>query len=323
MGAMTQIPIEEYLAASYSPDREFVEGVLVERNVGDWLHSQGLKLGIYSSPGDRTCGGYLGSCHYEDKDAATYAGWGVDYLKYDWCSYSDVVKYDDTVTEHYIHPYRLMQQHLQKQPRDIYYSLCQYGMKKVEQWGASLHAQSWRTTEDIEDTWESMKRIGFSQAPLYKYAGPGHWNDPDMLIVGMIPHKEAIAHFSLWSILSAPLIAGNDIRNMSPETLEILTNKEVIAVNQDPKGVQGTRYVKDGRKEVWAKPLADGSFAVVLFNRYLLPRNISFKWADLNLDWETAQVRDLWKKQDLGEFNHSFKANVEGKSAVMIIISPR
>jgi hypothetical protein len=288
------------------------------RGLGDWLHSQGLKLGIYSSPGDKTCGGYLGSYHYEDKDAATYASWGVDYLKYDWCSYSDVVKYDDTVTEHYIHPYRVMQQELQKQPRDIYYSLCQYGMKNVEQWGASLHAQSWRTTEDIEDTWESMKRIGFSQAPLYKYAGPDHWNDPDMLIVGMVGWGENLhptrltpyeqySHITLWSLLSAPLLIGCDISKMDAFTLNLLTNDAVIAIDQDALGKQAQQVIKDEGRQVWVKELAGGSKAIGIFNMSDSFRKISVSWAALGLK-QTQRVTDVWRQKTEGVIKNGYIA---------------
>ena len=286
------------------------------RGLGDWIHSQGLKLGIYSSPGDKTCGGYLGSYHYEDKDAATYASWGVDYLKYDWCSYSDVVKYDDTVTEHYIHPYRLMQEQLQKQPRDIYYSLCQYGMKNVEQWGAALHAQSWRTTEDIEDTWESMKHIGFSQAPLYKYAGPGHWNDPDMLIVGMVGWGENLhptrltpyeqySHITLWSLLSAPLLIGCDISKMDAFTLNLLTNDAVIAIDQDALGKQAQQVVKDAWHQVWVKELAIGSKAIGIFNMSDSFRKISVSWSALGLK-QTQRVTDVWRQKTEGVIKNSY-----------------
>lgn len=290
--------------------------------LGDYIHSKGLKFGIYSSAGYFTCEGRAASLNFERIDAQTYADWGVDYLKYDFCfTAGEKIRSTHKVSvEHTQKVYGEMSKALNAAGRPIVFSLCSWGVGEPWKWGADV-GNLWRTTGDISPKWSSWTKILDQQVGLEKYAGPGHWNDPDMLIVGMISKKESIAHFSLWSILSAPLIAGNDIRNMSPDTLEILTNKEVIAINQDPMGVQGTRYLKQSRKEVWAKPLADGSYAVVLFNRNLLPRNISFKWSDLKLDWDNAQVRDLWKKKNLGIFKDSFKALVEGKSAVMVKIS--
>jgi alpha-galactosidase len=293
--------------------------------LADYIHSKGLKFGIYSSAGYFTCQDRAASLGYEMIDAKTYADWGVDFIKYDFCySTSPKLKGPKNVPMDLVRKnYQAMANAIAASGREMVFSLCSWGEGQPWLWGGEV-GQLWRTDVDIVVSYISWRRwtgILDRQVGLEKYAGPGHWNDPDMLIVGMIPHKEAIAHFSLWSLISAPLIAGNDIRNMSPETLEILTNKEVIAVNQDSMGVQGTRYVKDGKKEIWAKPLADGSFAVVLFNRNLLSRNISFKWSDLNLNWDTAQVRDLWKKQDLGTFKTNFKTKVEGRTAVMIKIS--
>lgn len=291
--------------------------------LADYVHSKGLKLGIYSSAGHFTCEGRAASINYEMIDAQTYADWGVDYVKYDFC-YTAGPKVRSThkvSLEHNKKVYTDMANAIKASGRAMVFSLCNWGVGEPWKWGAEVGGQMWRTTGDIQAKWWSWTRILDKQVGLEKYAGPGHWNDPDMLVVGMIPQKESIAHFSLWSLLSAPLIAGNDIRTMSPETLEILTNKEVIAVNQDPMGIQGTRYLKHGVKEVWAKPLADGGYAVVLFNRGLLARNISFNWSDLKLDWETAKVRDLWKKQNLGTFKNSFTAKVEGRGAVMVKIS--
>jgi alpha-galactosidase len=292
--------------------------------LADYIHSKGLKFGIYSSAGYFTCERRAASLNFEMIDAKTYADWGVDFVKYDFCfaTAPDVHNTHDNTPEFTRARYQPMADAIAASGREMIFSLCSWGVGKPWIWGAEV-GQLWRTAEDIalSPNWRGWTRILDQQVGLEKYAGPGHWNDPDMLIVGMISKKESIAHFSLWSLLSAPLIAGNDIRNMSKETLEILTNKEVIAVNQDPMGVQGTRYIKQGRNEVWVKPLVDGSYAVVLFNRNLLPQNISFKWSDLKLDWDTAKVRDLWKKQDLGTFSDSFSAKVEGRGAVMIKIS--
>jgi alpha-galactosidase len=299
--------------------KRFPNGI---KALADYIHSKGLKLGIYSSAGYKTCEGRAASLNYEIIDAQTYANWGVDYLKYDFCyatrpNFKPPIGYSEEIAKS---RYKAMSEAIDSTGRDIVFSICSWGFGNPWKWGPDL-GNLWRTTHDIKPSWGSWTRILDKQVGLEKYAGPGHWNDPDMLIVGMIDKNESIAHFSLWSLLSAPLIAGNDIRNMSPETLEILTNKEVIAVNQDPMGVQGTRYVKKGGKEVWAKPLYDGSWAVVLFNRNHLPRDISLNLSDIKLNWENAQIRDLWKKQNLGTFNKSFTTKVEGRSAVMVKIS--
>lgn len=298
------------------------------QKLGDWLHGNGLRFGIYSSPGVKTCGGYLGSLGFEDKDAVTYAGWGIDYLKYDWCSYSDVVNYNDTVTEHFIHPYRLMQEQLQKQPRDICYSLCQYGMKQVEQWGPSVNAQSWRTTEDIEDTWESLQQIGFSQAPLYKYAGPGRWNDPDMLIVGMLgwgtnlhPTRltpyEQYTHITLWSLLSAPLLIGCDISKLDKFTLNLLTNDEVIAIDQDPLGKQAQQLVKTDQHQVWVKELEDGSRAIGIFNMTNEYRTISLAWKEIGIAG-SQRVRDVWRHKEEGAMKDGYTVAIPPHGSMLL-----
>jgi len=290
------------------------------KKLGDWLHSNGLKLGIYSSPGSKTCGGYLGSYQHELKDAATYASWGVDYLKYDWCSYSDIVKDDDTATAHFIQPYSVMQQALAAQKRDIYYSLCQYGMKNVEQWGPSVNAQSWRTTGDIEDTWPSLKYIGFSQAALYKYAMPGHWNDPDMMIIGMVGWGENLhptrltpyeqyTHVSLWSLLSAPLLIGCDISKLDKFTLNLLTNDEVIAINQDALGKQAQQLIKNDRYQVWVKGLADGGKAIGIFNMSDTYQDININWSDIGVV-NVKQVRDVWRQQNSAAIKNNYAAAI-------------
>jgi alpha-galactosidase len=227
--------------------------------VADYVHSKGLKLGIYSSAGTKTCQGLPASLHHEQADAKMYAKWGIDYLKYDNC-------YNQG--EPYIKRYADMGRALLKTGRPIVYSICEWGNKAPWQWAPKL-GNLWRTTGDIRDSWQSMINILDQQVGLYKYAGPGHWNDPDMLEVGNggMTTTEYKAHFSLWAILAAPLIAGNDLRHMSPETKSILENKAIIAVDQDPKGVQGHKAVDNGDQEVLVKPLSDGSMAVLLFNR--------------------------------------------------------
>src|SRR5437868_29023 len=189
------------------------------KKTGDWLHSNGLKFGIYSSPGPKTCGGYLGSYGHERQDANTYASWGIDYLKYDWCSYGDIHDKKDSSVESFKKPYEVMSNALRQQNRDIVYSLCQYGMMKVWQWGGAVNGNSWRTTDDITDTWQSMSNIGFEQNMIAGYSTPGRWNDPDMMVVGQLgwgdqlhPTRltpdEQYTHVSLWCLLSAPLLIG-------------------------------------------------------------------------------------------------------------------
>jgi alpha-galactosidase len=290
------------------------------KKLGDWLHGNGLRFGIYSSPGEKTCGGYLGSLGHELQDAETYASWGVDYLKYDWCSYSDVVKNQDTSTANYIKPYKVMQEALAKQNRDIYYSLCQYGMKNVSSWGPSVNAQSWRTTGDIEDTWQSLSRIGFSQAPLYKYAKPGSWNDPDMMIVGMVGWGENLhatrltpyeqyTHVSLWSLLSAPLLIGCDLSKLDQFTLNLLTNDAVIAINQDELGKQAQQLIKNDTYQVWVKELVDGSKAIGIFNMSTNYQDITVKWSDIGLT-NTQLVTDVWRQTSMGEMATIFGSRI-------------
>src|SRR5215471_3115353 len=227
--------------------------------LADYVHSKGLKLGIYSSPGPKTCAKYEGSFGHEEQDAQTYAERGIDYLKYDWCS----ARGDEKAA------YAKMREALQKTGRPMVYSLCQYGRERVWSWGAGVGGNLWRTTGDIQDRYNSMAYIGLGQKGLERYAGPGHWNDPDMLEVGNggMQEDEYRTHMSLWCLLAAPLLAGNDLTNMSPTTLSLLTNPELIALDQDPAGIQGHRVAQEGPLEVWVKPLADGSKAVGLFNR--------------------------------------------------------
>ena len=293
-----------------------------------YVHSKGLKLGIYSSPGPKTCAGYEGSYQHEEQDAKTFAGWGIDYLKYDWCSASQVY---DNKRETMEAAYAKMGLGLLNSGQKIVYSLCQYGNHNVEEWGERVGGNLWRTTGDINDSWDSMSRIGFEgtsnrnpTAPSpdrTKYAGPGHWNDPDMLEIGNghMTDDEYKTHMSLWCIESAALLAGNDIRDMQPNIKEILMNKEVIAVDQDKLGKQGTRVSKAGDVEVWSKPLADGGHAVGLFNRSSDTAKVAAKWSDLGIKGPHA-VRDLWKHADLGKMSDEFSAMVPNHGVVMVKI---
>ena len=279
--------------------------------LGDWLHERGLKFGIYSSPGDYTCGGYLGSIDHELQDAESYNSWGVDYLKYDWCGYGRAhAKERDKGVASYVRPYLLMQKFLREQPRDIFYSLCQYGMANVWEWGRFVDANSWRTTGDITDTWRSMYDIGFrKQAGLAPYAAPGHWNDPDMLIVGKVGWSsnlrdsrltpdEQYTHITLWTLLASNMLIGCDIAQMDDFTIGLLCNNEVNAINQDILGKQADRVSKDGDIEVWARPLSDGGQAIGIFNVGSEDQQVDIKKFAPNAA-SAGTIRDLWRQKDL------------------------
>lgn len=283
------------------------------KSLGDWLHQHGLRFGIYSSPGERTCGGYLGSLGHEKQDAETYNSWGVDYLKYDWCSYTrEFEPSKDHTLAAYVWPYLHMERYLRQQPRDIFYSLCQYGFSDVWKWGFMVDANSWRTTGDITDTWKSLYDIGFNrQAELYPYSAPGHWNDPDMLIVGKVGWSaslrdtrltpdEQYTHISLWALLAANMLIGCDVSQMDNFTLSLLCNNEVNAVNQDILGQQAKREVKDGDIQIWKRPLADGSYAVGIFNVGSDDKNVDIaKYYQMMGISKPVSVRDLWRQKDL------------------------
>ena len=286
--------------------------------LADYVHSKGLKIGIYSSPGPNTCAGYEGSYGHEEQDARTYAAWGIDYLKYDWCGARNI--YTDQEMQAV---YQEMGEALLKSGRPILYSLCQYGRDDVWKWGPEVGGNAWRTTGDIRDTWDSMTKIGFSQAELAAWAAPGHWNDPDMLEIGNggMTDDEYRTHMSLWSILAAPLLAGNDLRNMTPTILEILTNREVIGVDQDKDGKQGRRIAKSGDQEVWVRPLSGGAQAVGLFNRGGTPEKISVNWSDLGLKTAPAHARDLWGHSDLKLGGAEYSVTVPAHGVVMLRIA--
>ena len=295
--------------------------------LADYVHSKGLKIGIYSSPGPKTCAGFEASWQHEEQDAQQYAAWGFDYLKYDWCSYGGIAPNPNR--EELMKPYLVMQAALRKQKRDIVFSLCQYGMGDVWEWGAEVGGNCWRTTGDIGDSWGSMSGIGFKQNGHEKWAGPGHWNDPDMLVLGKVgwghlhptrlTPNEQYTHVSLWCLLTAPLLIGADMSQLDPFTFNLLANDEVLAVNQDGAGRQASRKTKDGETEVWAKDLADGSKAVGLFNRGEGAAEVTVKWTDLGLSGP-CQVRDLWRQKDAGTFADSFTANVPRHGVCLVRI---
>jgi alpha-galactosidase len=297
--------------------------------VGDYIHSLGLKFGVYSDAGSKTCAGRPGGLGHEYQDALRYAAWGVDYLKYDWCN---------TTTQDAKASYANIRAALDASGRAIVLSICEWGTAKPWLWGKEVGGNLWRTTGDISDKWagqakwpdgsccsNGMLAIVDQQVGLQSYAGPGHWNDPDMLEVGNggMSDNEYRAHFSLWAMLAAPLIAGNDLRDMRPEIHDILTNKEVIAVDQDSLGREGERVWKNGDLEVWAKQLRDGSRAVILLNRGSVEAEISANWEDLGYPSRvSASVRDLWQHKDLGKFTGKFSAPVTSHGVVMVTVRP-
>lgn len=287
--------------------------------LADYVHSKGLKFGIYSSPGPKTCARYEGSYAHEEQDAKTFAAWGVDYIKYDWCSAGEIYDEKDMRAV-----YQKMAESLRATGRPIVYSLCQYGKLNVWEWGKDVGGNLWRITGDIRDDWYSMTDIGFNQADIDKWAGPGHWNDPDMLEIGNggMNSTEYKTHMSLWCILAAPLMAGNDLRSMSKDTLEILTNPGAIAINQDELGKQGKRVVKNDDTEVWSKPLRDGRLAVGLFNRGRLSAKITAKWADLGLNSQ-MKVKDVWENKDLGIIKDEFSSVVPWHGVSLVIMEPK
>ena len=303
------------------------------KGMADYIHSLGLKAGLYSSPGPWTCGGCAGSWQHEEPDAQTYAAWGFDYLKYDWCSYGGIASgkmtnvatvrlYGQTATnaEGAIYPYRLMGKFLREQKRDIVYSLCQYGMARVWTWGGSVNGNCWRTTGDITDTWNSMSKIGFHQDQTAPDARPGNWNDPDMLVVGQVgwghlhPTRltpdEQYTHISLWCLLSAPLLIGCDMTRLDDFTLNLLGNDEVLALDQDALGKEATCVISDGDLRVYEKELEDGGRAIGFFNLGSAPLKLDFKdFARLGLNGR-QHVRDLWRQQDLPDIADPTKDSI-------------
>jgi alpha-galactosidase len=311
------------------PDsKKFPSGI---KALADYVHSRGLKLGIYSDVGYQTCGGRPGSRGHEYQDAYTYAQWGVDYLKYDWCN-------NDNLNP--IGSYTTMRDALLATGRPIVFSICEWGSNKPWLWAKGV-GNSWRTTTDItpcfdctldHKTWQQfgVLRIIDAQKQLRQYAGPGHWNDPDMLEVGNgMSVNEDRAHFSMWCMLAAPLISGNDLQNMSRDTLDLLVNKDVIAVDQDPLGVEGFVYSTNNAVEIWFKPLNHGDWAMCALNRGAQSQSISFDWKNkkvmddlssrrANFDTTTYSLKNLWTKQNAGDTSQPFNAEVPGHDVLML-----
>jgi alpha-galactosidase len=307
--------------------------------LADHIHRLGLKAGIYTSPGPKTCAGHVGAWQHEEQDAARFVSWGFDFLKYDWCSYGDIAGKDPGI-EALQKPYRQMGAILKRQPRDVVLNLCQYGMGKVWEWGRSVGGHSWRTAGDLGLTFEGIETALFKDGfdvyadnELHRFGGPGAWNDPDYLLLGYLSNwkgataatpltpNEQYTHVSLWSLVAAPLIFSGDVTRLDAFTLSLLTNDEVIDVDQDPLGKPGRRVWKQGPLEVWARELEDGSKAVGLFNRGEGTVEVGAAWADLGLSGRQA-VRDLWRQKDVGTFEGRYPAPVGRHGVVLVKLTP-
>jgi alpha-galactosidase len=300
------------------PER-FPSGI---KALADYVHSKGLKFGLYSDAGSLTCGGRPGSAGREYQDASQYAKWGVDYLKYDWCH---------TGPRNAEAAYTIMAKALRESGRDIVLSICEWGNNQPERWAQPV-GHLWRTTGDIYDAWEGekewshgMTNILDMQVERFAHSGPNGWNDPDMLEVGNggMTTTEYESHFSLWAMLAAPLIAGNDLSKMDADTVRILTNKDVIAVDQDPLGKQGRRVQREGELEVWVRPLQGGEYAAVLFNRGKTPAQMKLNWERLGLPADRkADVKDLWSKKVSKNVQGSYGGTVAPHGVVMVRVTP-
>lgn len=310
----------------------------------DYIHSKGLKAGIYTSPGPLTCGGFAGSFQHEEQDALQFAAWGFDFLKYDWCSYGKVAQSPDDpripvpinekiTLEGYQYPYKLMGEILKKQNRDIVFNLCQYGMGEVWKWGAAVGGQSWRTSGDLGFELDRIFEVALKNSEYRQYSKPGEWNDPDYIQIGYIgnAHKQGIpeltpmpanmqyAYMSMWSLMAAPLIYSGDMSKLDEFTINVLCNPEVIEVNQDPLG-EGAMVIKQNEELfLMVKNLADGSKAVGMFNRGKKDAKMNLNFSELQLTGK-HQVRDLWRQKDLGRYNRKFVAQVPSKGVVMVKI---
>ncbi|MGD0583585.1 MAG: putative Ig domain-containing protein [Bacteroidales bacterium] len=303
-----------------------------------YIHSKGLKAGLYTSPGPFTCAGHIGSFGHEEKDAERFAEWGYDFLKYDWCSYNNGLRNDSLSALQ--KPYILMSGFLKKQNRDIVLNLCQYGMGEVWKWGKSAGGNSWRTADDLGGSFEGIAaavfRDGFdvySKNNLHLYGGPGGWNDPDYLLLGYLSNwkgqtvptpltpDEQYTHVSLWALVAAPFIFSGDITRLDDFTLSLLTNDEIIEVDQDPLGKPGYRVSISGNSEVWMRKLEDGSVAVGLFNRGQEEQRVTVAWEDLGITGK-QMVRDLWRQKNIGSFKDKFTARVAGRGVVMVKMKP-
>jgi alpha-galactosidase len=303
--------------------------------LADYVHGKGLKLGIYSSPGPKTCARFEGSMGHEDQDAQLYASWGIDYLKYDLCSFHNGVMrkaHPGDSPEAMIIQYKIMRdayermhRALLKTGRPIVYSLCQYGFDSVWQWGPEVGANLWRTTADVTPTFDRISLIGREQAGLARYAGPGHWNDPDMLEVGngKLTPDENRTHMGLWAMLAAPLLAGNNLSRLTPEITSILTNREIIAIDQDPLGKEADRIYAEGPIEIWARPLADESRVLAIFNfgeqrSYLRGVSLHLEQVGAANGWH---ARDVWMAKELGPISDFTQFTIPRHGSVILRLS--
>lgn len=308
--------------------------------LADFVHRKGLRIGIYTSPGPLTCGGYEGSYGHEAQNARQFAAWGFDFVKYDLCSYRKLMKNIHDPAE-LKKPYQKMGAELRRQDRDMTYNLCEYGLGDVWKWGREVGGNMWRTAGDVgaqpsgvsRPLWTNLLRFGFGQAHMAKWAGPGGWNDPDNLLIGDIlwkgklqptplTHNEQYTYVTLWSLMSAPLVIGGDIRTLDPFTLSLLENPEVIAVDQDALGKQAVPVARDGDLEVWAKDMEDGSKAIGFFNLGSHAATVTVHWSDLGIHGKQA-VRDLWREKNLGVYDGSFHASVGPHGAAMFSVKSR
>ena len=300
------------------------------KGLADYVHSKGLKIGIYSSPGEKTCAGFAGSYGHEQQDAALYASWGIDYLKYDLCSFRDKMqqqapndkpKQNQMMREAYLK----MNQAILKTGRPMIYSLCQYGFDSVWQWAPEVGGNLWRTTDDINPSFRRMAQIGREQDGLERYAGPGHWNDPDMLEVGngKMTLDEDRTHMGMWAMLAAPLLAGNNLSQLTPEVTAVLTNREVLAIDQDSLGKQARRIFAEGPVEIWARPLADGGVALAVFNfgeDESMMRGIKLHLAQAGAA-DGWKARDLWSGKDLGPIRDDYAFRLKRHESLLLKLS--
>lgn len=286
------------------------------KELGDYIHARGLKFGLYSAPSPTTCAGFTGSFGHEFDDAQTFAGWGVDYLKYDYCSYARVARTPGR--KGVIEPFALMRTALDNVGRDIVYSISYYGRAEDWTWAgiAPVQANLWRTSRDIKGNYGSMARIGFAQDGLYKWGAPGRWNDPDMLYLRRLTPDQQMTQMTLWSLLAAPLFIGSDVGQLAPFTLDLLGNSEVIEVDQDPLGSGARRVSQAGEVEVWARPMWDGTVAVGLFNRGKSAAKVCVKWSDIGLQGDLP-IRDLWQQRDLGS-GEQYETEVAAQGAALV-----
>ena len=312
------------------------------KGLADYVHAKGLKIGLYTSPGPRTCAGYEGTWQHERVDAEQFAAWGFDFLKYDWCSYGGVAKKHNLGegVDRLQRPYRQMGKILASLPRDIVYNLCQYGMGNVWEWGAEVGGNCWRTTGDLGlrsgGRLPGAFHIGLANAEHWQHAGPGHWNDPDYILIGTVGNarrldappqmtrltpNEQYAYMSMWCLMAAPLVFSGDMDKLDEFTLNVLCNAEVIEVDQDPLGKQARPLLQDDETLILARPMEDGSLAVGLFNLAQVTREITADWSLLGLQG-TYRVRDLWRQKDLGTFNGRFAAKIVRHGVAFVRMSP-